>query len=134
VVEAAQATGADLIWLAAVYFALGERLDLDWLRSRLADQGTDTHWVILAKAAARDELSNQQKRLALAILEDVGAARSPEVAIESWLRHHARLLGLYEETLAQLHGAPAVDLAMASVAVEGLRTLLFAAQPAGGGG
>ena len=54
----------------------------------------------------RAELSNQQKRLALAILQGLGAEQGPALVIESWLGRNARQFSLYGDTLDQLHCAP----------------------------
>ncbi len=127
-VEAAQDVDADLRWFAEVYFTIGERLELDWLVHQATYQRTDSHWLILAKTSLADELWTLQRQLTLAILGALGADLSPQDAIQAWLDHNSQRLELYLATLAKLHEAPEVDLAMLSVAADGLRTLLYAAR------
>jgi glutamate dehydrogenase len=127
-VEAAHDLGADLPWMAEVYFDLAERLDLPWLRAQASYQSTDNHWLLLAKTSIRDELSAQQRRLAVAVHSDLGTMASPREATDTWLARTPQSLRLYLDTVRQLREAPEVDLAMLSVAVDGLRTLLHTAR------
>ena len=129
-VEAAHDLDADLPWLAEVYFDLAERLDLAWLRAQASYQSTDSHWLVLAKTSIRDELSTQQRRLTVAILNDIGTETPPRAATDAWLARSQHRMDLYRATLHELRRAPQVDLAMLSVATEGLRTLLYASREA----
>ena len=121
---------ADLPWLAEVYFDLADRLDLAWLRAQASYQSTDSHWLVLAKTSIRDELSTQQRRLTVAILNDIGTDTPPRAATDAWLARSRNRMDLYRATLHELRQAPQVDLAMLSVATEGLRTLLYASREA----
>jgi glutamate dehydrogenase len=127
-VEAAHDAEADLPWFAEVYFGIGEQLEMDWLGHQATYQRTDSHWLMLAKTSLADELWTLQRQLTTAVLDDLGSALSPQDAIRGWLHRNPQRLELYRATLAQLHRADDVDLAMLSVALEGLRTLLYAAQ------
>jgi glutamate dehydrogenase len=133
-VEAAHDVDADLPWFAEVYFGIGEELELDWLGRHAIYQSTDSHWLMLAKTSLADELWTLQRQMAVAILDELGADRPPRQAIHAWLDRNRHRRDLYHATLGQLHQAPEVDLAMLSVAVEGLRTLLYAAQRRDGSG
>ena len=129
-VDAAHDLDADLPWLAEVYFDLAERLDLAWLRAQASYQSTDSHWLVLAKTSIRDELNTQQRRLTVAILNDIGTDTPPRAATDAWLARSQHRMDLYRATLHELRQAPQVDLAMLSVATEGLRTLLYASREA----
>ncbi|WP_459983017.1 NAD-glutamate dehydrogenase domain-containing protein [Nocardioides sp. AN3] len=130
-VEAAHDADADLPWFAEVYYGLGEHLELDWLSRRATYEPDDSHWLMLAKTSVADELWTLQRQLSMAVLANVGAERPPVEAIDIWLTGNHQRLSLYQETLLRLHEAPEVDLAMLSVALEGLRTLLYAAHEQG---
>src|SRR4029453_2730752 len=51
IVELGGATGLDVAAAAEVYFALGERLELDWLRDQIVALPRDTHWDAMVRAA-----------------------------------------------------------------------------------
>jgi glutamate dehydrogenase len=131
VVEATEASGADLTFLTGIFALVGEQLQIDWLREQAAERPTDDHWSILARVAFGDDLVIEQQRLALAILREVGAAESPEDAVAAWLQPRQRRIALLEHTLQQLRAAAEVDVAMLAVALEGLRSLQGADPGAG---
>ena len=56
IVEVAGATGAPLEEVAAVYHAVGARLQLQWLRHEITALPRDNRWQTLARASLRDEL------------------------------------------------------------------------------
>ncbi|WP_051399839.1 NAD-glutamate dehydrogenase domain-containing protein [Haloechinothrix halophila] len=124
VVELAGSAGRDLEWLAAVYFALGEWLDLRWLRGQTAELATDDHWSILGKASLRGELATVQRRLTMAVMAGAEHSVAPEQATHEWLRRNADRLALHRQTIDELRAAPAVDVPMVAVALEGLRNLV----------
>jgi glutamate dehydrogenase len=127
-VEAAHEVDADLPWFAELYFGIGEHLGMDWLAGHATFQDDDSHWMMLAKTSLVDELWTLQRQLATAVLDDVGSQPTAREAIRTWLEHNQYRFDLYRDTLAQLRRASEVDLAMLSVAAEGLRTLLYAAE------
>jgi glutamate dehydrogenase len=131
-VEAAYEVDADLPWFAEVYFGVGEELETDWIASHAYFQTSDSHWLLLAKTSLVDELWTLQRQVAVAVLDGVGPRAAPRDAIRAWLHSHQHRLDLYRKTLAELHRASEVDLAMLAVAVEALRTLLYATK--GGNG
>ncbi len=47
--------------VAAVYFDLGDKLGLSWLREKIAALPGDKHWQLLAKSAMQDDLSGLQR-------------------------------------------------------------------------
>ncbi|MEV0284839.1 NAD-glutamate dehydrogenase domain-containing protein [Kribbella sp. NPDC050820] len=123
VVEATEATGADLTFLTSIFTLVGEQLQIDWLREQAAERPTDDHWSILARVAFGDDLVVEQQHMALAILHEVDTAPSPEQAVAAWLQHRPRRLALLDHTLQQLRGAADVGVPMLAVALEGLRSL-----------
>jgi glutamate dehydrogenase len=123
VVQATEATGEDLTFLAGCFALIGERLHIDWLREHAAERPTDDHWAILARVAYCDDLTVLQQHLALAVLHEVGTASSPAEALADWLRPREHRLALFEHTVQQLRAAPEIDSHMLTVALEGLRSL-----------
>src|SRR5215216_4708439 len=63
VVDVASTTGQPLAATAAVYFTLGDRLKLHWLRGYVEALPRDNRWRTLARAALRDDLYGQQAAL-----------------------------------------------------------------------
>ena len=67
-VEIAAATELDVASAAAVYFALGARLELHWLRDRIVDLPRETRWEAMARAALRDDVYSEQAGLTAEVL------------------------------------------------------------------
>jgi glutamate dehydrogenase len=112
---AAADSGHDVIDLEKVYAKIGETLGLSWLYATIPITSADPHWVQLAKAALRDELS----ALTAAIATDVVAAGG----LAEWTREHSDALTRVRAAYAGLAGSTEVDVAMLTVGVQILRDL-----------
>jgi glutamate dehydrogenase len=69
IVEVAAATERDPEDVLRVYFRLGSRLDLNWLRERIIDLPRANRWQALARAALRDDLFNLYRELTRKVLD-----------------------------------------------------------------
>jgi glutamate dehydrogenase len=123
VVEVATAADRGVEDVAAVYFELASRLDLDWLRRQILDLPTESHWDERARDALRDDLYSQHQQLATQVLRDAASEVGPAAMVAAWSEAHPLALGRFTSTLTELKGAGSVDLAMASVALRELRSL-----------
>jgi glutamate dehydrogenase len=114
--------------VAQVYFALGARLGLDWLRTAAGAIRTETTWQRTAVEAVMDELFGQQSELTAHVLDSSDGAKAngagAEAAIESWLAARAAALGRADSLIAELRAVASVDLAMLAVANRQLRALV----------
>jgi glutamate dehydrogenase len=126
IVELAGATGLDVAAAAEVYFALGERLELDWLRDQIVALPRDTHWDAMARAALRDDVYAERAALAAEVLRAGGGL--PSECIEAWLSHNEAAVGRCLQMVGEIHTAGSPDLARLSVAVREVRNLIDAAK------
>lgn len=108
--------------VAKVYFGLGMRLSVDWLRSRIRLLDTSSRWHLQAKSTLRHKLL-EQIRLAtrLALMND--AATSPRTLIDRWSHAHQAELDRYQKILAELKAGRA-DFASLNVAIDELSGLI----------
>ena len=113
-----------------VYFALGARLELHWLRDRIVDLPRETRWEAMARAALRDDVYSEQAGLTAEVLRS-GAG------VERWLAENASAVERSLQVLADIRTGGTLDLARLSVAVREMRNLIHssgapepAAQPA----
>jgi glutamate dehydrogenase len=123
VIEAADACGETVEAVAAVYFALGYRLDLHWLRDQIAKLPSETHWQALAQGALRDDLYSEQRELTIEVLRPGLEDRDPEALIDTWMRDNAASVARATSTLDDLKEAETPDIAMLSVALREIRNL-----------
>ena len=69
IVEVASATEHDQDDVLRVYFRLGSRLELNWLRDRIIELPRANRWQALARAALRDDLFNLYRELTRKVLD-----------------------------------------------------------------
>ena len=123
VVEVAAGAAIPVEEAAAVYFELGEKLDLHWLRDRVAALPRDNRWQALSRAALRDDLYAQLSALTLDALRlDAGGA-DPAGRVEAWLRRNRIPVARCRQIVGDLMNAGATDFTMLSVAMGEIRTL-----------
>jgi glutamate dehydrogenase len=120
----AHATGREREQVAAVYFALGQRLQLNWLRDRILRLPRDDRWQALARAALRDDLYAVRASLTAEVLQAAGASADSAELIRRWLAHTEPAIS---RCLAVLHDVAAddrTDLTTLSVALREVRGLV----------
>ena len=123
VVEVASGAGISVEEAASVYFALGEALDLHWLRDEVAALPRDNRWQALSRAALRDDLYAQLSALTLDALRlDAGQA-APAERVEAWLEQNRIPVARCRQILGDLASAGETDFTMLSVAMGEIRTL-----------
>ena len=123
VIEVATAGGETVETVAAVYFALGYRLDLHWLRDQIARLPSETHWQTLAQGALRDDLYSEQRELTAEVLRRGTEDRDAETLIDSWMEENRSSVERANVILADLKEAEGLDIAMLSVALREIRNL-----------
>lgn len=106
--------------LAAIFFGLSQRLELEWL-SHLAAKKGQTPWQCEAVAKACARLARHHRRLTMEIAsKKIKGERQPVIA---WAVRNAAKLERYDATLAQGRTSGAADLALLLLANEGLDEL-----------
>jgi len=123
VIEVATTCGETVEAVAAVYFALGYRLDLHWLRDQITKLPSETHWQALAQGALRDDLYSEQRELTAEVLRPGLEDRDAEALIEAWVRENSASVARATALLDDLREAETLDIAMLSVALREIRNL-----------
>ena len=123
IVQVADETGLDVESVAAVYFQLGSRLQLHWLRDRIVELPRDDRWRALARAALRDDLYGLHRALTAEVLRSDGRPDDPAGLVSDWIEHNPaseRCL----ETLADIRVGRTFDMTTLPVAVREVRNLI----------
>ena len=123
VIDVATACGETVETVAAVYFSLGYRLDLHWLRDQIARLPAETQWQTLAQGALRDDLYSEQRELTAEVLRPGTEERDAEALIDSWMEENRSSVERANAILADLREAEGLDIAMVSVALREIRNL-----------
>ncbi len=122
VVETAARRDSDVLGVATVFFGLGDKLGLKWLRESVEKLPVDGQWHAHARGGLRDELYSQHRRLAGRILEAFPNEKAP---VRKWLQENAGDVEHVSLMLKDMQGLPSMDYAIASVAVRSLDQLLL---------
>jgi glutamate dehydrogenase len=128
VVEAATENNLPIEHFAAVYFALGEKLELAWLRERITTLSTATYWDFLARASLRDELDTQQRNITIAVLQN-SKQQDVVAQMDTWINKHEIFLTRWQQLLNELRNAPALEFIMFSVVIRELVELVPMTKP-----
>jgi glutamate dehydrogenase len=123
IIEIANETKRSVEEVAGVYFVVGGRLHLSWLRKQVDNLPGDSHWQTLARIGLGEDVSRLQTELTTLILKLSPGVKTPDALINEWEGQNKNSLGRSRQLVADLHSAGKVDLSMLSVAVRELRNL-----------
>jgi glutamate dehydrogenase len=116
IIQAAGETDAPLMDVASLYFAMGERLELDWFSGQILASKVDNEWQALARDTYLEDLEWQQRTLAVGALRHMCADRNLLSCMKNWEQQEAPLLARWQEMLTELHATDAPDFGMFAVA------------------
>jgi glutamate dehydrogenase len=134
IVEVAAATGRDPEDVLKVYFRLGSRLDLNWLRERIIELPRANRWQALARAALRDDLFNLYRELTRKVLGAGGVGGdqiNSQSAIEAWSERNGEALERVLGMIADIRASRIYDYTTLPVALREIRSLLRGASRTG---
>jgi glutamate dehydrogenase len=123
IVEIAMATKRSVEEVAGVYFVVGGRLHLSWLRNQVDGLPGDSRWQTLARTGLREDVSRLQTELTSLVLKLHPDVKAPDALINEWEVQNKGRLERSRQLLADLHSAGTLDLSMLSVALRELRNL-----------
>ena len=116
IVEVAAAGERPVEEVAALHFLLGGRLDLHWLRDRIAMLPRDNRWQALARAALRDDLFSLHAELTAELLRFD--------SVEAWIDANRPAVERTREILGEIRAGGTFDLTTLPVALREVRNLV----------
>jgi len=124
IVESARTSNLAVETVAGMYFALGTRLHLHWLRDQALALPLGNRWHSLARAALRDDLYELHSALATAVLQTSPQQLDARGRIEAWMAQNSAPVERWLQVLSDIKAGETHDLATLSVAVHGLQNLI----------
>jgi glutamate dehydrogenase len=114
----------DVVDVSKIYFEVGARFDLGWMRAMGEQLGLKNHWQKLAVGSLIEDLYTYQSTLthkALdACIEGVDALKG----LEKWIADNQVVVGQTDQMLAEMKSTPGIDFAMLTVAAKQLRDMI----------
>ncbi len=106
-----------------VYYELGEKLKLGWLRNAVQKLPSGSHWDSLAVQTMTETLFDQQMRLTADVVRLACKGNSCGGALDEWSAEHVKELPRYEELINDLMRHEVIDHSMLTIAVRRVETL-----------
>jgi glutamate dehydrogenase len=129
IVDVAVGTDEPVEEVAAVYFTLGDRLRLHWLRGHVESLPRENRWQALARAALRDDLYGQQAELTAEIVRSTPSELTAHERIDAWVEANRAQVERALQVLTDINASGAFGLATLSVALREVRNLITSAAP-----
>jgi glutamate dehydrogenase len=123
IIEVSQQMNIKVTKVAQVYFALGEYLDLNWIRTKVIVHSTENHWELLSREALRDDLDWQQRQLTAGIIRIDMEEKDLMDQFNQWFEMHKNLIDRWHNILAELKSAQTMNYTMFFVAIRELLDL-----------
>jgi len=123
IAEVAAICERSLELVAGVYFMLDMHLHYSWISARVSALPVDTHWQMLARTAAFDDLTALRRALTISVLRLSATLDTPDTLIEAWRADFHTPLEYYLHLIADQQSASSVDLSMLSVLLREMRKL-----------
>ncbi len=124
VADLSRAAGRDPREVAALYFTLSDRFEVDRLLTRISGLPRADRWQALARASLRYDLYAALAGLTSAVLRGAAPGTDPVQAVEAWEAANGEGLARARTTLAETLTVEPADLAALSVALRMVRSLL----------
>ncbi|TFH49949.1 MAG: NAD-glutamate dehydrogenase, partial [Lysobacterales bacterium] len=123
IVEVAKSEQTSVEDVSAVYYRLGEELDLHWMRDQIVDLPRENRWQALARAGLRDDLQSQERLLTRDVLRQESSKSDAASRIAAWIAQNDIAVHRCRQVLVDLKGGPKTDFAMLSVAMREIRSM-----------
>lgn len=127
VVEIASSTKISVAKSAMVFFALGEKLNLLWLRDMIEKLVVIGPWHAHARGVLRDELFEHHNLLTQTVVNKYGV-KNPEDTLNKWISANKDTVKSVRNMLQQMRSEKNIDYATVMVAVRSINNLVVANQ------
>ncbi|HEY8509721.1 MAG TPA: NAD-glutamate dehydrogenase [Steroidobacteraceae bacterium] len=122
IVELGTKHGASVVEVARIYFEVGARIGLDWLREKIERLSVEGPWQAVARTGLRDNALRIHRKIAERVLTRTEKGPAHE-RVSAWVESNEDDLANWQRTLADMRAAGASDFATLTVGVEAVRKL-----------
>ncbi len=122
IAEIASAHSKTIADTARIYFEVGARVGIDWLREQIESLSVEGPWQATARTGVRDAAMRIHRALAERVLTQTARGAAAE-RVDAWQRSESRRIAHWERALTEMRAAGAADFATLTVGVETLRKL-----------
>lgn len=109
--------------IANLYFSLADRLELEAFREKINEYPVETHWMLLARSAAKGDLDFQQRALTLGVYRLNKKNKSPVDFLDAWCEKHQAAIERWKSTFTEMKAATSLEYSMLVVVMRELSEL-----------
>lgn len=126
IAEISAASKSDIKTIAKIYFAVGTRFSLKWLRSRVGGLVLNNYWNKLSAKTILEDLYSYQMKIAKCIVDASCEDKKlcEKDSVENWIKTVDFLVERYDNFIADLKTESNPDLALFIVALNRLKPLV----------
>lgn len=123
IIKIAYETRGNIQQIAHLYFEVSEKLDLNTLREKINDYPSETHWMLLARSAAKGDLDFQQRALTLAIYQFNKKHKLPLDKSDKWFEQHQICVERWKSAFSEMQASQSMGYEMLFVTMRELAEL-----------
>ncbi len=116
IVEIIKSTGKPAKFVAQVYFDIGHRLELMWIRQKVSMLPVENHWHHLAKSRLSDDIHSHQFVIASDVVREA-SVDVPVQAVRDWMERNSNGCRVLANLVSDMRSLPKIDFATLSVAI-----------------
>ena len=123
IVKVARLKNQPIKLVGMIYFDIGARLKLGWLRRTTSRMPTDSYWDRLAAQSMILQLFDQQRRLTSDVLDKGDVRDQFATAAEAWAESHKAEVGRYLQFIEELRAKGSLDFPRLVIAARHVESL-----------
>lgn len=113
--------------IASLYFTLAEQLELEVFREKMNDFPVETHWMLLARSAAKGDLDFQQRALTRGVYQLNKKLKLPINSLDAWTEKNAAAIERWKTVFGEMKASTSLEYSMLVVVMRELSELAQAA-------
>lgn len=122
IVEIIKSSGKPVAFVSRVYFDIGAKLELIWIRQQVANLPVDNRWHGLAKSRLSDDIHACQAAIANDVVQMANTGR-PQHAVEIWMKANAVGCRNLANIITDMKSIKRIDFATLTVAISEVHLL-----------
>lgn len=122
-VDAARGEKQSFDRVARVFFALSDRLDLNWFSRQIHDYQAVSQWEALARESLQEDLLNQQIGITRRVLRAQDAKTGIQDTIDRWQQQNSSLINRWLAMRSEIRSSTVRDVSIFTVGIRELADL-----------
>ena len=123
IVDVATETSVPVEIVAAVHFAIADRLELTWLRDRILELPRDSQWSTLSRLTLRGDVYTDHRMLTAQVTGVGDTETDPMARVDRWIHRNVSEVNRFRQTIAEIRSVP-TELTTLLVASREVRNLI----------